>query len=344
MTEKTTRLTGWAIAKIERDYPKDVALLIGQEHHETDHDGHGVCFDYFVPATERGNNLAQTFIVDGVGHDLYPRTWERCERTANLQDWATFTMGDFVKILWSRSPEDVERFRNLQQKLRENLANPALMFRKALEHFDDATELYRKLLLEDSLANARMAAAYMAANLANAMCDLNGTYRLWQNRPWSYTLGTLKELPEGFTEDFLRLRQAADIPELRAMSEALLRKTRAFLLDRKPDEPKPAPDWDALADWYGELSLTWRRIRFHIREGQIESAYENSVYLQNEVREMGRDYGLARDLLDAWDERALMKFVERIDEVEREYLAALDAHGVAPVFYKDVDAFLKENV
>ena len=70
-------LTQWVIEKIEADYKGDIALLIGIKGHSTDNDEHGECFDYFIPATERGCELAQTFIIDGVGHDLYPRSWER---------------------------------------------------------------------------------------------------------------------------------------------------------------------------------------------------------------------------------------------------------------------------
>jgi len=51
--------------------------IIGIKGHSTDGDNHGECFDYFVPATKRGEELAETFIIDGVGHDMYPRSWER---------------------------------------------------------------------------------------------------------------------------------------------------------------------------------------------------------------------------------------------------------------------------
>ena len=57
--KKTNELTDWVIRKIENEYKDDVALLIAIHGHNTDDDQHGVCFDYFVPATERGNELAE---------------------------------------------------------------------------------------------------------------------------------------------------------------------------------------------------------------------------------------------------------------------------------------------
>ena len=72
-------LTQWVIDKIRNEYRDDISLLLSVKGHCTDGDGHGEVFDYFIPETERGCSLARTFIIDGVGHDLYPRSWERME-------------------------------------------------------------------------------------------------------------------------------------------------------------------------------------------------------------------------------------------------------------------------
>ena len=105
--KKTNELTNWVISRIENEYKDDIALLIALHGHTTDDDQHGVCFDYFVPATERGNELSETFIIDGVGHDLYPRSWERLEESVNLNDMPIILDG--AEILYARSKEDEDR-------------------------------------------------------------------------------------------------------------------------------------------------------------------------------------------------------------------------------------------
>ena len=72
MKTTTQKLTEWAISKIKSDYPEDVALLVAVEGLSVNGDGHGECFDYYVPATERGLELGRTFIIGGIGHDLSP--------------------------------------------------------------------------------------------------------------------------------------------------------------------------------------------------------------------------------------------------------------------------------
>ena len=80
------KLTDWAVNQIQEKYKNDIALLIGVPGHSLENDCHGECFDYFVPVNEKGNKLAQTFIIDGVGHDLYPRSWKRIENMAELNE------------------------------------------------------------------------------------------------------------------------------------------------------------------------------------------------------------------------------------------------------------------
>jgi|GEM_PF-5573611 len=108
-------LTDWAINQIQKKYKDDVALLIAISGHSLETDCHGECFDYFIPANENGNKLAQTFIIDGVGHDLYPRSWKRIENMAEFNDDFTFGLGQ-GKILYSRSEEDKNQFIALQKK------------------------------------------------------------------------------------------------------------------------------------------------------------------------------------------------------------------------------------
>lgn len=71
-------LIEWAVHKIQTEYREDVSLLIGQVGGgKIPTDEQNMVFDFFVPSTERGNQLACTFIIEDMGYDLYPISWER---------------------------------------------------------------------------------------------------------------------------------------------------------------------------------------------------------------------------------------------------------------------------
>lgn len=60
------------IEKISKDFKDDIALVVimgsyiyGETHSRSDLDM------FFVPNTERGYNLAFTFVIDGIGFDYY---------------------------------------------------------------------------------------------------------------------------------------------------------------------------------------------------------------------------------------------------------------------------------
>ncbi len=50
------KLTEWCINKIKKDYPDDVALLIGVKGHSTNGDGHGEFLTILFPALNADMN------------------------------------------------------------------------------------------------------------------------------------------------------------------------------------------------------------------------------------------------------------------------------------------------
>ncbi|ODU58357.1 MAG: hypothetical protein ABT01_00590 [Clostridium sp. SCN 57-10] len=342
MNDTTIKLTGWAIEKIKTEYPQDVALLVAVKGHSTNGDGHGECFDYFVPATERGKELSQTFIIDGVGHDLYPRTWERTERTAALDDWATTCLSN-AEILYSRTPKDVERFEEIRRTLYRNLENREFMYRKALEKLDMAMNLYRTMMFESAPYKLRMAAGYIADYLSRAVAYLNGTFFQQPSASQIAQVEALPTQPEGFAGYCRAVIAAKTGEELKALAWLLIDTTRRFAAAHKPErkEPHAAADFANLADWYQELCLTWRRLRYYCDLGDSEMAFDDACNLQSELLIVGEEFGLREmDLLGVFDAADLKPLSERSDELERYIVSEIEGHGVVIRRYHSVDEFL----
>ena len=57
---------------------------------------------YFVPVSEKGEELAQTFILEGVGHDIWCVPWERLEKYVGLEEYKITCLADSeVLYAWS---------------------------------------------------------------------------------------------------------------------------------------------------------------------------------------------------------------------------------------------------
>ena len=75
--------------------------------------------NFDISEVEEANRLAKTFIIDGVGYDLFPMSWERLDRIVNLDEDNASCVDD-AEILYYRKEEDKKHFLELQTKLQAN--------------------------------------------------------------------------------------------------------------------------------------------------------------------------------------------------------------------------------
>uniref|UniRef100_UPI004056A3D7 hypothetical protein n=1 Tax=Acetatifactor sp. TaxID=1872090 RepID=UPI004056A3D7 len=351
----TNKLTQWVINKIETEYKEDIALLLAVKGHCTDDDRHGECFDYFIPATDRGCELSQTFIIDGVGHDLYPRSWERVAQSATLDEMSVVLAT--AEILYARSQQDIDRFHALQEQLENNLKDPVFTYHKALERLDDAMDIYRTLMFEDKTYRARSEASYILGYLTQAVAYLNGTFAespiFSERQAYESTLETrlyhcpdLISVPDAFFENAGLLLTTSDIDEIKRITHALICSTKDFIHCKKPALPtkNSTIDYQNLADWYQELSLTWRRIRYFCKKNMVEEAYKDACYLQSELIIIAAEFQIEElNLLDSFDPNALSKLALRSEKLENVIRKIIADHGIKINEYASIEEFLATN-
>lgn len=355
--KQQNQLTAWVINKIEKEYKDDISLLIGIKGHSTDGDQHGVCFDYFIPATERGNEISETFIIDGVGHDLYPRSWERLEDSVSLDDMVIIL--DQAEILYSRSKEDEDRLFDMKKRLHENLNNVEFVYGKALEYMDKALEIYRSLIFEEKSYRIRAEIGYIQQYLSKAVAVLNHTYtespiysekQAHNENPESrmYHCPKLKEVPEKFFENaklLLTEKQAEKQMEIILLE---IKAVRKFILDRAPERKKESTstvNFSELREWYQELSLTWRRIRYFCEKNLAEEAYVDAIYLQEELLFISQEFGvLEMNLLDSFDKNDLSLLKERADSLEKIILQIFKDNHIFLKSYESVEKLISERI
>lgn len=338
-------LTDWAITSIQKKYKDDVALLIAIPGHSSDNDCHGECFDYFVPANENGNKLAQTFIIDGVGHDLYPRSWKRIENMAEFNDEFTYGLGE-AKILYSRSDEDKNHFFAMQEKQKANMQNKDFMYKKALEKLDTAMELYRTMMFEDLLYKVRMAAGYIAYYLSVAIACIHGTYFRQRLDLETVELAQMKEIPENFIAYYEAIVKAKSVDELKKLSHMIIRTARKFIAGHKPPkaEAVKTPVYEDLADWYEESSLTLRRIYYYCDTQNYKRAFPDVIHLQHELNIIKEEFGLREmDLLGSFDSENLSALKHSAKGLEQYVISEIENHGVTLNKYDTLEEFLAKN-
>ena len=350
----TNKLTQWVIDKIEKDYKDDVDLLIGIQGHSIDGDQHGVCFDFFVPATERGCELTQTFIIDGVGHDLYPRSWQRLENSVNLNDMCLLL--DQATILWAKDDAAVQRFEDCRRRMLEHLKDDSYVYGKALECMDKALEIYRSVIFEEKIYRVRSEINCIHEYLSKAVAFMNHTYAesaiFTEVQAYNdskdgrlYYCPEMKIVPDGFFSWAGNLLEVTDVEKLKAAIFALLKTTREFILARKPAEKadcKTKVDYEAFLEWYQEMSLTWKRLRYFCDNNMVEEAYTDACYLQEEFLYIAQDFKIEElNLLDSFNPKNLSLLRNRADQLEKIILDVFKVQNIQLKSYASVDDFLE---
>lgn len=344
MKKAITRLADWAVRKIESEYRDDVCLLLGRWARHIDQEQEELCFHYYVPATSRSNGLARTFIIDGIGYDLFPMSWERVERMADLRGDNPTNL-DNAEILYARNDDDRQRFASLQARLRANLQNPHFMYNRALEALNTAMQFHREMLFEEDLCMVRENAGYICMKTADAVAFANQQY-LGDMLDRFKALLSMKKAPAGFTDLSERIICAKTADEQKRLCHDIIAVTKKFLDENDKNTVRriSAPDFSELAFWYQELSYTWRRVYLRCEKNDPINAYLWCCFLQNEVDKVGADFGIPDvDILSAFDADNLPAFRKRAECVEQHIVAAIEAHGVKIESYPSVEEFLQQN-
>ena len=345
MSSKMSELDDWAINKIKTEYKDDVELLIGHNSYRLPGDAELARISFFFPATEKAYELAKAFIIDGIGYDLFPMSWERIERMTELDEDNAPCVGE-AEVLYYRTEKDRERFLELQQRLRDHLNDPQFTLKKALEKVNIAMELYQTMMFEDELYKVRKAAGHILNYLLNAVAYTNGTYFRTGYIDARQDLLEMKDIPEHLIrlqEDIVKAGTTAEIKHL--CHELILTARRYFAGKRgEPEKRRIDQDYTDLAGWYQELSYAWREIYHWCDRGDPINAFMRGSFLQSELDIVAEEFGLEElDLLGSFSSGDLAAYRRQAESLEKEIISIIEKNGVSIESYDTVKDFLSTN-
>ncbi len=342
-------LVDWAIKKIETEYKDDVALLIGQVGGcKIPTDEQNMIFDFFVPSTERGFQMANTFMIEEMGYDLFPISWERLDGIANIKEPRMIFAFAKGEVIYARTEEDRNRFETIKEEMFQRLQDKVLMYGMALEQLETAQEIYQTMLFEEKYGKLRKAAGGVSCFLMSAIASLNGTYLESGYMNPTKDLSNMTLQPENFLELFTKLLDAQTADDVRTLAYEMIKATRTLMAQHHPskskEQEKSADNLEELAFWYHEARYTFRRIEYYTSIGAVEDSYLLGCYLQIEFDAIQDDFGLKEmDLMGHFNSKQLSVFVEKAKEIETYLVSILKENGLTGHMYNNLEEFLADN-
>lgn len=346
MNKRNDMIVEWAVKRIEEEYKDDVSLLLtyGSYENGTANPLSDVDF-YFIPKTERAYELCKTFIVEGVGFDLFPMSWERVEGIAEFNEVLTPCLAN-VRILFCNSEEDRKRFEELQCRLKKNLNNKSFMLEKAYKKMEEVMKSYSKAIFEEDICELRTLAGYIVMDLADVVAYANQTYFKGGLKKQMEDLKTIENTPVDFVlsyESVIKLNSANGIKEC---CYNIIKNTRSFLKDERDRvvNGDKKVDYKGLAELYQEIVSTWNKIYVCCDSGNYNLAYISGVCLQDVLNMAAEENGLDKfDLMSDYDSDNLNQFKERAMELQEKFVKIIEDNGIVIEAYNNVEEFLEKN-
>ena len=336
--DRNEKILSWIIKRVTEEYADDVDMVLaygsainGTAHEKSDVD----C--YFIPGTERGYGFGADFILEGVGYDIFPMSWERVENIADMNEVLLPCVGD-VRILYARTEEEEKRFAGLQERLASHLTDAAYTERKAEERFAFACSLYGQMLSFDGLADVRTCAGYLIMALADAAAFHNHDYYHFGLKRQYEDLKRFPKKPDDFMENYLSVIRAQDGEQARRCCLRMLKSVSEYMgwklsIEETPEEVMSEtsvkePDYAGLAVLYEEISSTFQKIYVSCEKKDQVLAFLSAVCLQYELQEASQENGLPDyDILSSYTYDNLPRLAERTKQVEEQFVRMIEEGG-----------------
>ena len=307
---------------------------------------------YFIPKTENGYHMAVDFIIEGVGYDVFPISWERVEKIADLLEPLTPLVGD-VKIIYSNSASDTERFRLVQDRLKSNLANDEYVRAIATRRCEEAGKLCTMLKRGHSASEIRKTAGNMIMMLADAVAVYHHEYyHFGLKKQFEDLQDHIPNVPQSVVNGYKNVVEAADIDDVIQYAMILFDDVCEYLgvtfTLQEVSEPEKvvadAVDGPGLAALYEEICSTFNKIYVCCETGNYILAFLSAVCLQRDLDDAKEAGCPAYELLGNFNYKELTRFAEATHKIERDFVQLITDNGGNIKKYGSFEEFEAANL
>ena len=312
--------------KIKREYKDDIDAVICYGSYVTDtyHNMSDLDF-YFIPKTDKAYEMCLQFIINDIGYDLWPITWNRLEEFVNLKQDLTSLVAKGV-IVYQRSNQVEERFYSL--KMNAEMLLETDLAEAVKRHLKDAKALYFDMY-EDKVDHV----AKILEHLVHAVAYLNKKYIV---KSIDHIKEECKTYPLKPLEFIERINRIISNPYLVVNSEVEKLISDVTKLSHKKEDPYE------LKGMYEEMKSSYNKVHYACDNEDYFKVYFTLSSIYREIKSvLGFDYhtypfpDLASEIRKK-DYRKIKELTARHEEV---FLYVLNERNVTINKYKDCTEF-----
>ncbi|WP_141432461.1 hypothetical protein [Bacillus sp. 03113] len=242
---------------------------------------------FFIPSTKKGFAASFQFILDGIGYDLFPISWDRALRMASF-DESTVSVIANSKILYVKSEEDLSRFNQLKNKISsmEKTESKKLMIEKASNKLNECyIHLYKMNMPEtrDNLSAIRNEAYGTITKIFESLALINQTYL---KRWWGASLEqiyTFRIKPHNLEELIKTIIRSQSCEKIIRTCDELFNKVRLLLIVEQKNIVQVPIFSSFFNGFYEEEKSIFNKIISACDREDYEGAFFATIHIQNEL-------------------------------------------------------------
>lgn len=329
------------IDKIKRDYKDEVAVVVvmgsyiyNETHSRSDLDL------YFVINSPKGYELGLTFVIDGIGFDFWPISWERLERMANHDERVTSIITE-GQIIYHGSQADLERFNALKASALD-VSDTKKFTEKSRKVFDQVYKSYFKLEDSIDLTSVRRHGLNVIFSLTYALALLNKETVKRGRGKLKKEIMAMSLVPREFERHYDVIFESKDPDAIKNASKHLVRNMEELLSSEEKRHIEPVDFKEQLDGFYEELINFYNKIHHGCETGDYVTAFYAANEIANEIEDVLKGTGVSGsqlpDLVGAYDTENIKSFIEVANEHQKAFVALLENGGVSIRTFKDFEA------
>jgi hypothetical protein len=333
-------LLGTIVEKIECSYAADISLLICYGSYITG--GYKAMSDidfFFVPKTKKGYELGNQFILNNIGYDLWPVSWERLINISNLEEPLASILMD-GEVLFASSEDELKKLDDLKNNLRQNLNHEPIAMKIARRYIDKAKAISFDMQNHES-NRIFVDAVNIAETLLFAIAIMNGTYTRKGVKRIEDELHRFSIIPVRYLETFRKMIRTENKAEIHHTVNKLIAETEELWKTRFDHDPKNV-DPSELRGFYEEFKSTYNKLLLACDEKNYENAYYAGFMIDRETQSFLNNYttpGTFPTMISAVIRCDFEVIRVNCMEHERQLIDLLNNNCIEINAHRDIDAF-----
>ena len=336
------------IKKIENKYKDEIAIVVcygsyitGSAYKKSDLDF------FFIPKTDKGKDMQMQFLIDDIGYDFWPLSWERAERIANFKEATVSIIAEGIVVYYDK-PEDLKKFNSLKQRIKEitmavndnniliNQAEKLLKQTKSIYFDMDYKNL--KYEMNDSYCSKILNLLSHVIAYINSTYIKKGAYNI-KNEVKEFAI-----LPENFLEHFNSVTRSHSVTDKKELIKNIIINVEKLLQQKKSQQEVKSTN-KKLNGFYEEIKSNYNKLINACENNDHTKVYFTVHLIEQEVKNMMgekyKHYNFPNLIKNIYEEN--YKELKKLTYQHEDKLVSwLKENEVKIIEYENIDKFLAD--